>query len=95
MLLLRKGRRVRRPFRLRTVGANHAVSHPVRAASHGPPGRDGRRAAGVAAQTVNCLYRVHLLTFNVSVPTSKRKVLDHDRLSHKHPRDRRLRIAST
>jgi hypothetical protein len=24
------------------VGEIHAVSHPVRAASHGPPGRDGR-----------------------------------------------------
>ncbi len=29
------------------VGAKHAVSPPVRAASPGPPGRDGRRAAGL------------------------------------------------
>ena len=29
------------------VGAKHAVSHPVRAARPGPPGRDGRRAAGL------------------------------------------------
>jgi hypothetical protein len=27
--------------------AKRTVSHPVRAASSGPPGRDGRRAAGL------------------------------------------------